>query len=84
LFDDGKKYTNHSVRKTVVTLLQEKGIEDRRIAMKTGHRSLKSLDAYAADDGIVSRQVDEALHSNTAVRLEPSNPRGLLPLYGLL
>ena len=41
-----KKYTNHCVRATAVTILKENGVEDRKVCLVTGHKSEKSLEHY--------------------------------------
>ncbi len=40
------RYTNHSLRATAVTRMFNKGVPEKLIAEKTGHRSLKALRAY--------------------------------------
>ena len=45
-----KKYTNHSIRATVVTLLTANGIEARQIMRVTGHKCESSLRSYDAAD----------------------------------
>lgn len=46
----GKRYTNHSVRKTTVRKLQKAGISNDKIAAITGHKSEQTLRDYAATD----------------------------------
>ena len=41
-----RKYTNHCVRATTVTLLKERGIEDRKVCLVTGHKAERSLQHY--------------------------------------
>ena len=41
-----RKYTNHWVRATTVTLLQERGLEDRKVCLVTGHKAERSLLHY--------------------------------------
>ena len=52
-----KTYTNHSIRATVITSLDQAGFEGRHIQQISGHKSSSSLLHYAQ---IVS---DEQLHS---------------------
>lgn len=42
----GVHYTNHSLRATAVTRMYEKGVPEKIISEKLGHRSLKALRAY--------------------------------------
>jgi len=39
----GRRYTNHSVRKTTVRKLQKAGISNDKIAAITGHKSEQTL-----------------------------------------
>ncbi len=39
-------YTNHSLRATAVTRMFNKGVPEKLIAEKSGHRSLKALRVY--------------------------------------
>ena len=43
----GRRYTNHSVRKTTVRKLQKAGISNDKIAAITGHKSEQTLRDYA-------------------------------------
>ena len=41
-----RKYTNHCMRATTVTLLKERGIEDWKVCLVTGHKAERSLQHY--------------------------------------
>ena len=45
-----KRFTNHSIRKTMVRKLQKSGMSNNKIAAVTGHRSEQSLRDYAVAD----------------------------------
>ena len=47
---DGRRFTNHSVRKTTVRKLQKAGISNDKIASITGHKNEETLRDYAATD----------------------------------
>ena len=47
---DGRRFTNHSIRKTTVCKLQKAGISNDKIASITGHKSEETLRDYAATD----------------------------------
>ena len=47
---DGRRFTNHSIRKTTVRKLQKAGISNDKIASITGHKSEETLRDYAATD----------------------------------
>ena len=65
-------YTNHCIRASVVTSLDEKGFEARHIMATTGHKSEASIKSYAARcPDNKRRQVSEALASNLID--EPNN-----------
>ncbi len=42
----GVRYTNHSLRATAVTRMLNKGVPEKIISQKSGHRSTKALRAY--------------------------------------
>ena len=41
-----KQYTNHSLRATSITHMKQQGVEDRKIATVSGHKSIDSLKSY--------------------------------------
>ena len=88
----GKRYTNHSVRKTLVRKLQKGGISNDKITAITGHKSEQSIAYYAATDlddhqsisHIISK--DQRQHepptSALDIQLPPRQPLQPLPLFG--
>lgn len=69
-----KKFTNHSIRKTMVRKLQKAGISNDKIAAITGHRNEQSLRDYADADPDDHRAISAIL----------SNPRPLKNVTNLL
>ena len=45
-----KRYTNHCVRATTVTLLKQQGVEDRKVCLLTGDKAERSLVSYNVPD----------------------------------
>lgn len=54
-------HTNHSLRATTATLGLAKGIPDKMLMERTGHRSVKSLHAYQRPSEEVKEKVSEIL-----------------------
>ena len=50
LENNGKRYTNHSIRKTTVKKLRSQGIPKEDVRTVTGHKRSDSLDAYDSGD----------------------------------
>ena len=50
---NGKKYTNHSNRKTLITTLLGNNIERSDIGQLSGHRNVQSLGSYASTPHVV-------------------------------
>lgn len=72
----GKKFTNHSVRKTTVKKLQKSGIPNDKIAAITGHRNEQSLREYSEmdmDDRTKISRILSLPHSSSV-------PQSLIPL----
>ena len=66
-------YTNHCIRASVVTSLDEQGFEARQIMATTGHKSENSIKSYASRcPDKKRRQVSDALASNL-IESEPEN-----------
>ena len=66
-------YTNHCIRASVVTSLDEHGIEARHIMATTGHKSENSIKSYAAKcPDNKRREVSDVLASNL-IGAEPPN-----------
>ncbi|EDO32767.1 predicted protein [Nematostella vectensis] len=62
LKDNGKKFTNHSARNTLVGKLKKASVERSGIARVTGHRNPQSVDDY--DEGDEEEQC-ELFHANS-------------------
>ena len=60
-----KRYTNHSVRKTMVHKLQKAGFSNDKIASISGHKSEQSLRDYSEIDMEDHRQISHTLSYNT-------------------
>lgn len=72
----GKKFTNHSVRKTTVKKLQKSGIPNDKIAAITGHRNEQSLREYSEMDMDDRTKISRILsHPHSS-----SVPQSLIPL----
>ena len=54
-------YTNHSIRATAVTILDESGFEARHIKTVSGHRNESSVRAYSKTDHTTKRRMSETL-----------------------
>ena len=59
--DRGVKYTNHSLRATSTTRMFSKGVPEKLIAEKTGHRSLKALRFYERTNPEMERALNAIL-----------------------
>lgn len=57
-----RKYTNHCVRSTTITILDQKGYEARHIMSVSGHKKVESIQAYAAKTpNTKKRQMSDSL-----------------------
>ena len=63
--DCGVKYTNHSLRATSTTRMFSKGVPEKLIAEKTGHRSLKALRFYERTNPEMERALNEVIADPT-------------------
>ena len=59
----GRRYTNHSVRKTTVWKLQKSGISNDKIVAITGYKSEQTLRDYAATDMEDHQKISKTLSS---------------------
>ena len=76
----GKKFTNHSSRKTCVQKLKSAGVPRDQIIDVTGHRSVTSLSSYEGDDENQCRQLSFIISGNNPKNDESkSNPSPLQP-----
>ena len=65
-------YTNHSIRATTISILDECGYEARHIMAVSGHRSENSIRSYAAKTSLSKkRKMSEALSSTTLADQTP-------------
>lgn len=74
---NGKRYTNHSVRKVTVQKLRKAGVSSREIITITGHKTEESLKDYDDIDRDDNRRLSRILSGssqamNTDVALQPS------------
>jgi integrase len=56
-----KLYTNHSLRATTITLLDNKGFEARHIMSISGHKIESSIRSYSRTDDTQKRKIAKAL-----------------------
>jgi hypothetical protein len=61
-----KKYTNHCLRATAITILGKKNFQDTEIAAFSGHKSLSSLSIYKRTSETVKENMSTALHESIA------------------
>lgn len=64
-----KLYTNHSLRATTITLLDNKGFEARHIMSISGHKTESSIRSYSRTDDTQKRKIAKAL-SDTIIGME--------------
>ena len=67
-------YTNHSIRSTCITILDQAGIEARHIMAVSGHTSESSLRTYARTSTEKRNQLSALLSENTS-NLSAKKPR---------
>ena len=66
LDNSGKRFTNHSVRKTLVRKLQKGGVPNDKITAITGHKSEQSIAEYADTDLEDHRRISLLISHNAA------------------
>ena len=66
LDNSGKRFTNHSVRKTLVRKLQKGGVSNDKITAITGHKSEQSIAQYADTDLEDHRKINLLISRNAA------------------
>ena len=69
----GKRFTNHSVRKTLVRKLQKGGVSNDKITAITGHKNEQSISDYA-DTDLEDHQKISLLISKTDALQNPQLP----------
>ncbi len=69
----GKKYTNHSLRATTVTVLDHAGVASRDIMSVTGHRSESSLKHYAKTSHEMKKEMSSIIAKHMEDMEEKSN-----------
>ena len=74
-----KLYTNHSVRATSITILDNSGFQARHIMTVSGHKSEASIRSYASKtaDSVkraMSDSISTALHSHDIQLMQPEAP----------
>jgi len=65
-----RRYTNHCIRVTLVTVLKENGYSNAEICSYTGHKNPQSVDRYSRkrrDENF--EEMSEALHGGTSSKL---------------
>ena len=66
LDNSGKRFTNHSVRKTLVRKLQKEGVPNDKITAITGHKSEQSIAEYTDTDLEDHRRITLLISHNAA------------------
>ena len=59
-------YTNHCIRATAITILDQNGVEARHIMTVSGHRSENSIRSYCKTSDTRKREMSDVLASNTS------------------
>ncbi|XP_062607573.1 uncharacterized protein LOC134269398 [Saccostrea cucullata] len=68
-----KEYTNHCIRSTTITLLNNCGFESRHIATISGHRNEASLASYCYDTSDQQKKaMSDAISVCVGHKIEPS------------
>ncbi len=73
----GVKCTNHSLRATATTRMFSKGVPEKVIAEKTGHRSLKALRFYERMPPEMEKAVDAVIANPENVVFSVAEEGGL-------
>jgi len=68
-----KCYTNHSIRATVVTILDKSGFEARHIMAISGHKNEASIRSYSKTDICTKKKMSETLTTRYVVSEELSS-----------
>lgn len=72
-----QSYTNHSIRATVITELDNIGFEARHIMAVSGHRSEASIRSYASTSLSVKEKISENISSVIQGKRKPSFSLGV-------
>ena len=70
-----KIYTNHCIRATCISTLDNKGFEARHIQSVSGHKSASSICAYSRTQLGTKRKMSEALSESTIKKSQPSSSK---------
>ena len=77
LESNGKRYSNHSVRKATVKKLRSQGISKEDVRTVTGHKQSESLDAYDSGDENTLYQLSTTLSGANAKKADTEQIRPL-------
>ena len=58
----GKKFTNHSLRKSSASVLYQSGMDEQLVQEQTGHRSVEALRIYKKSTSAQKRDVSDTLN----------------------
>jgi len=61
-----RRYTNHCLRSTAITMLKKAGVDDRAVCRVTGHKNIKSLDSYNKPSDFEQRRMAKAIDGATS------------------
>lgn len=74
------QFTNHSLRATTATRALKKGIPDKFVMQRTGHRDVRSLQKYQRPEASTKIEFSKAFDSSEAVSLSDSIGNEKAPL----
>ena len=77
--ENGRRFTNHSVRKTTVRKLQKAGVSNDKIASITGHQNEESLRSYAVTDMSDHEKISLILSKKTSSTQPQPQPNPATP-----
>ena len=74
----GRKLSNHSVRKTIISRLLDAGIPENFVTQLSGHKILQSLGSYKSASLAHQRQMSDTLQSKFLLQIQALTSRFFL------